>query len=43
MRGGKGEGGKAKLAATENKQPESPLYDKGHPIFGVSVHGRSFL
>jgi hypothetical protein len=21
----------------------SPLHDKGHPIFGVFVHGRSFL
>jgi hypothetical protein len=21
----------------------SPLYDKGHPILGVFVHGRSFL
>jgi hypothetical protein len=21
----------------------SPLYDKGYPIFGVFVHGRSFL
>jgi hypothetical protein len=25
------------------RESPSPLYDKGHPILGVFVHGRSFL
>jgi hypothetical protein len=42
------EAGEASASANANSKKwrtkkKSPLYDKGYPILGVFVHGRSFL